>query len=274
MATGILIWWVFLCSVAVININIWIYAAILLARRKHLFDARIYRARRWSLALSAVFVLGCGFRSIFPVFDVQRICMIDSWFSTIAVGRSIAMVAELCLIAQFALLLYNEAKGVGAKFSQIVALLLVPIITVAELFSWFAVLTTNNVGHVVEESLWTFSAVLLVASLISLWPYISRSIRYVFFGGIGFGMAYIMFMSTVDVPMYYVRWQTELAQNKDYLSISQGIIDATRHCIVSGQWEVWRAEIPWMSLYFSVSVWLSILMTHFPRLSVESSQRT
>jgi len=46
--------------------------------------------RRRQLMLSAPFVFGCAFRSIFPRADVQRICVIDSWMSAVAIGRTVA----------------------------------------------------------------------------------------------------------------------------------------------------------------------------------------
>ena len=65
------------------------------------------------LLLSAVYVLGCGFRSVLPMVDVPRICLHDTWISRIVVGRSIATVAELAFVAQWALLM-REAGGGAA----------------------------------------------------------------------------------------------------------------------------------------------------------------
>jgi hypothetical protein len=35
---------------------------------------------------------------------------------------------------------------------------------------------------------------------------------------------------------------------------------------VTQSWDVWRAEMTWMTLYFSVAVWVSIALLHLPRL--------
>jgi hypothetical protein len=32
--------------------------------------------------------------------------------------------------------------------------------------------------------------------------------------------------------------------------------------VVSHQWEHWRGEVIWMTLYFSVGVWISIGLAH------------
>jgi hypothetical protein len=36
------------------------------------------------------------------------------------------------------------------------------------------------------------------------------------------------------------------------------------HSVVSYRWEDWKSEIPWMTLYFSVAVWISIALVHVP----------
>ena len=58
------------------------------------------------LFLSAAYVFGCAFRSVLPRGDVQRICLFDTWLSQPSlVGRSVATVAEICFIIQWALVL-------------------------------------------------------------------------------------------------------------------------------------------------------------------------
>src|SRR5262249_48080749 len=132
--------------------------------------------RRWQLLLSAVFVLGCCFRSVLPRADVQRIGLIDSWASSVLVGRSVATVAELCFMAQWALLLRYAARGTGSRFGVGVSWLIVPLIAVAELFSWNAILTTCYLGNAVEESIWAVSASLLIVGCLVVW-YRSRAAR-------------------------------------------------------------------------------------------------
>jgi hypothetical protein len=41
------------------------------------------------LLLCAGYVFGCAFRSILPRADVQRICLFDTWLSSVVVGRSV-----------------------------------------------------------------------------------------------------------------------------------------------------------------------------------------
>src|SRR5262245_42635705 len=73
------LWWIALCAVAVLNLCCWRLAAAALAGRKATTDPGVYRFQCWQLVLSAVYVIGCGFRSILPRADVQRIGLFDSW---------------------------------------------------------------------------------------------------------------------------------------------------------------------------------------------------
>lgn len=258
------IWWIFLCGVALLNIAAWSVSAALLARRReHFFSAAAYRQRRWLMWLSAAYVAGCAFRSFLPRIDLERICLAQTWLSNMVVGRSVATVAELCFIAQCALLL-NQAGSGGPRFVLWVSWLLLPLIVIAEGASWYAVLSTNYFGHVLENSIWTFSALLLLASFIFLWPRSDRPQRRFLAAMMAFALGYIVFMTTVDVPMYWSRWQAALAAGASYLPLSRGVLDAAQPCVVSFDWRIWHEEIPWMTLYFTVAVWVSIALAHVP----------
>ena len=258
-------WWVVLCTVAVLNIAAWIVSAAMLARRHdHFFSLTQHRHRRWMLWLSAAYTAGCAFRSFLPRIDLERVCLVQSELSNMMVGRSVATVAELCFIAQCALLLHQAGSRADNGFVKMVAMLLIPIIVLAECASWYAILSTNYFGHVVENSIWTFSAVLLLVSLVFLWPHSNRQQRNFLNAMIVFAIGYIVFMTSIDVPMYLSRWNAHLTEGVKYLSLTQGILDASQPCVVNFNWDVWRMEIPWMTLYFTVAVWVSISLAHVP----------
>jgi hypothetical protein len=265
MTMSVEIWWISLSIVAVLNIAAWIVSAVILARHhEHFFFSPAHRHRRWMLWLSAGYVAGCAFRSFLPRIDLERVCLVPSALSNMMVGRSVATLAELCFIAQCALLLHLAGKNNGNGFVRLVAIFLIPIIVVAEFSSWYAILSTNYFGHVLENSLWTFSAVLVLVSLIFLWPNSNRLQRKFLNALIIFTAGYIVFMTSIDVPMYMARWYAHLAEGMEYLSLQQGIADASLACIVNFNWEVWRMEIPWMTLYFTLAVWVSLLLAHVP----------
>ena len=46
------------------------------------------------------------------------------------------------------------------------------------------------------------------------------------------------------------------------MSLAQGILDVSGRWVVSHRFEDWRSEMTWMSLYFSVAVWISIALVH------------
>jgi hypothetical protein len=196
------------------------------------------------------------------VYDVQRIVMVDSWLSSVIVGRSVATIAELCFAAQWALLLRSVAQSCGSAPAVHVSRVIVPLILVAETFSWYAVLTTSNIGHVMEESIWGICAALLVGSFLYLWPRCERSMRPILIAASVAGFAYVVYMFKVDVPMYWTRWVFDEERGHTYFSIAQGVADASGRWIVSHHWKDWESEVVWMSLYFSVAVWLSIGLVH------------
>ncbi|MET0661404.1 MAG: hypothetical protein ABW110_24970, partial [Steroidobacteraceae bacterium] len=147
-------WWTGLRVLAVVNIAAWSYAAATSDRD----PASV------QLVLSGLYVFGCAFRSFLPVYDIPRICMVDTWASSVLVGRSIATLAELAFAAQWAVYLHgSELESV-----RLVSHMIVPLIVIAEICSWHAVLTTSNRGHIFENSLWGVSAALIVMSLVAI----------------------------------------------------------------------------------------------------------
>jgi len=264
MATETLSWWTFLCAVSALNVIAWALSAALLERRRASTPPEAWALGRVQLLLSAGYVFGCAYRSVLPVFDVQRLCLVDSWFSSVLVGRSVATVAELCFAAQWAVLLRGASRAGGSSLGFAVSRLVLPLIAAAETCSWYSVLTTSNLGHVLEESIWGLSAALLATSLVVVGlrgeP---RTRRLVGLCGVA-GVAYVLYMFAVDVPMYWARWVADEAQGRRYLSLGQGLLDTSTRWTVSHRWDDWKTEVIWMSLYFSVAVWLSIGLVHTP----------
>ena len=266
MDIGVFSWWTFLRAVAALNVLAWVLSAVVLQRRQSFLPEDAYALRRLQLLLSAGYVFGCAFRSFMPVFDVPRLCLVDSWLSSVVVGRSVATVAELCFVAQWAILLQEASKATDSAISQVTARTMLPLIAVAEICSWFAVLTTSNLGHVFEEALWGFSALLFVISLAELWPRCPQRWRPLLAVWGSAGVGYVFFMFLVDVPMYWSRWLADEAIGRQYMSLTQGLVDVSSNWVVSHRWEDWQSEMVWMSMYFSLAVWLSAILIHTPHL--------
>ena len=262
MFAGVVSWWCLLCAVGMANILAWSLSRASLKRHGSLLPSECYAACRWQLYLSAVYVFGCAFRSALPVFDVPRIVLFNTWLSSVFVGRSVATVAELCFVAQWALMLRESARVTGSVTAKVVSRTVLPLIIIAEICSWYSVLTTANLGHVIEESLWGVSASLLVVSMVGSWPRCPKTWRPALIVACLTTAAYVAYMFCVDVPRYWSRWLEDQASGRQYLSIWSGVLDVSERRVVSYRWEDWKGEVVWMSLYFSVAVWISIFMIH------------
>ena len=255
-------WWLILCAIASVNIVAWVCTARMVKRRRAGMSTDAYAACRMQLILSAAYVFGCAFRSWHPVFDVPRLVLLNSWLSSVIVGRSVATVAELCFVAQWALMLRETGRAMDSLVTQTASRLLLPLIVIAEVCSWYSVLTTSNLGHVAEESLWALSTMLFVASMIAVVPRCSASRRPIFRVWCVGGAAYVLYLLLVDVPMYWHRWIADEAHGRTYLTFAQGVVDVSERRVVDFRWQDWKTEIAWMTLYFSVAVWISISLIH------------
>jgi hypothetical protein len=194
---------------------------------------------------------------------VQRICLFDTWLSSVLVGRSVATIAELCFAVQWAIVLRELARITHSDTAKNISKTIVPLIVIAECCSWYAVVSTNFLCNVLENSLWTLGFLLIAIALSRLY-FSFRGIAQAAIGAMTAGVAaYVVFMSTVDVPMYFARWQNELADGTQFLGLFSGLHDLAVHWVVSHDIGQWRDEIPWMSLYFSVAVWTSLLLGGF-----------
>jgi len=269
MSVSVISWWYFLCAVAALNISVLFLSAVALKRRSQGWSPEGYSTRRVLLLLSTVYVAGCAFRSAFPVYDIPRIGVVDSWLSSVMIGRTVATVAELCFVAQWALMLREISRAAGSVVGTIASVALVPLIAIAEACSWYSVLTTSNIGHVAEESIWGFSVALLVVSLATVLPRCQAARRTLLLACCVAGSIYVAYMFLVDVPMYWSRWIADESSGRHYMSLAQGAHDISTRWVVSHRWQDWKHEVVWMSLYFSVAIWISIALVHAPALETK-----
>lgn len=262
------VWWYALCAIAILNLGLWAISSASFLRRRNR-DLGGYGQRWPHVLLSAGYVLGCAFRSVLPRADVQRICVYDSWLSSIVVGRSVATFAELCFAAQWALILRELSRDHAHETGALLARFVFPLIFVAELFSWYAVLSTSYLGNTVEQSIWTATVALIAVALVPLWRRSEGAQRRFLGLSIAGSVAFVGFMCTVDVPMYWTRWLADEASGRTYMTLAQGLHDVSTRWLVTYDFPTWREEMAWMTLYFSLAVWFSIALTHAP-----SSRRT
>jgi hypothetical protein len=252
-------WWGLLTLVSGVNIAIW----LVLYRRLHeqpTGDLAGTSNIELMLLLCAAYVFGCAFRSFLPRADVQRICLFDTWLSSVVVGRSVATVAEVSFAAQWAIILHQLGTLTGADTTLNAAWVIVPLILVAECFSWYGVVTTNYLGNAIENSIWAVAFFLVGIGLFRLLPEFDGPVRAVLVIAILGIAGYLVFLMTVDVPMYLGRWWAKVADGSKFLRPLEGLRDASTRWVVTRDFAQWKDEIAWMSLYFSAAVWASLAL--------------
>jgi hypothetical protein len=259
---AVVLWHVLLCAIAALNLVIWSLSAIAVTHAPAANQLATAAASRVQLLLSAAYVFGCAFRSVLPVYDIPRVVLVNSRLSSVMIGRSIATAAELCFAAQWVLILHRMALLSDSTPATVMSLVIVPLIILAEGCSWCAVLTTAQRPHALENSLWGFSAALVIVSLLLMEPHRIAGLYLPMIIWCVGGAAYVAYIFLFDVPSYWSRWRADQSNGRQYLSISQGVVDACRTRIVSHRWQVWKTEMLWMSLYFTLGVWSSISLVY------------
>ncbi len=252
-------WWSFLTLVSGANVAAWFWVY------RYLHESRTDGFHSPSnvqlmLLFSAAYVFGCAFRSLLPRADVQRICLFDTWLSSVTVGRSVATVAEVCFAAQWAMILHRLGTITGADTTLTAAWAIVPLILIAECFSWYAVLTKKFLCNAIENSIWGICFLIIVIGLCRLLPEAGGAARAVLVTAIAGILGYLAFLAVIDVPMYLTRSRTGIAASIRPLSPLEGLRDASVRWVVTHDLAQWRDEIAWMSLYFSAAVWASLAL--------------
>ena len=252
-------WWALLTLASGMNIAVWLwlYHALQEPRTGSFASTS---GLELMLLLSAAYVFGCAFRALLPRADVQRICLFDTWLSSVMVGRSVATVAEVSFAAQWAIALHHLGTMTGADTTLSSAWVIVPLILIAECFSWHAVLTRNYLGNAIENSIWAVSFFIVAIGLCRLLPEFDGAVRVVLVIAIVGIAGYLAFLATIDVPMYLARWRGEIADSIRPLSPLEGLHDVSVRWVVTHDVAEWKDEIAWMSLYFSAAVWASLAM--------------
>jgi hypothetical protein len=270
-------WWGLLTLVSSANIAAWFWLYRQLHERP-MGSLGSAPGIELMLVLCAAYVFGCAFRSLLPRADVQRICLFDTWLSSVAVGRSVATVAEVCFAAQWAIILHRLGTVTGSDTDLNAAWAIVPLILIAECFSWYAVLTTNYLGTAIENSIWAVAFFVIGIGLCRSLPELDGSARVVLTIAIIGIVGYLAFLVTIDVPMYLSRWRAGAADGSKLLRPLEGLHDVSTRWVVTHDLAEWKGEIAWMSLYFSAAVWASLalcafysLEDHLPRNRTETA---
>ncbi len=215
-------WWGCLTLVSGVNIAVWflLYHWI---HEQPTGNLRSTLGTEVMLLLSAAYVFGCAFRSFLPRADVQRICLFDTWLSGVVIGRTVATVAEICFAEQWVIVLHRLGTMTGADTTLNAAWVILPLIIVAECFSWYAVLTRNYLGNSIENSIWAASFFIIGIGLCRLLPEFDGPGRLVLAIAIIAIAGYLAFLLTIDVPMYLRRWRTESGDRSKFMRPLAGL---------------------------------------------------
>ncbi len=232
------------------NITKWLYFLRIISIINILVALKIF----FSIPITTIsicgllFTLGTAFRAFYPRLDVERICLIDKKQSYIFYGRLAATIAEISLGLQIYLVLisqqYNSIINTIAPFILILAI-------ISNIFCWYAVITTNNKYHIIEEIGWT-----IIGCIIFICCVLLSSKNKIFLLASILALIYVIFMMVIDVPLYVKKYK----ENKTgYLNMKNGIKD-TFSCVKNDSYAMWKKEIPWISGYFTLAVFISIYL--------------
>lgn len=266
LPTSVAVWWGGMSAVAVFNLVLLFLSRKMLLTKLPAMSQMVRSVRNYQFLLASIYTIGCGFRSILPRGDVRRIVLVDHWISAIAIGRTVATIAELAFVAQWAFILHEIGKGSGSKTAVGISKVIVPMIVVAECFSWYACTTGNFFGTIIEESLWAVAATLTLIGFVKARPLYVGQQRNFLTAGVLCAFGYVIYMVTVDVPAYVHNWMANQAEGKVYATLSEGFSQVATVWRQTYTHADWQYEFVWMSLYFSVAVWISIYIMNGPEM--------
>ena len=221
-------------------------------------------------SLTSIFVIVCAIRSIWPRCDSNKLCFYNNIISSPLLGRGLATIAEISFSTLLVLITSIIIKDVGnssrlnLNWLNMYNWLLVPLIIIAQVCSWSGIITTDSLWNALEESIWAFFGIskAIIYSIIyftilfrtiksSKILHLQSIIPFI----IAISLMYFYFMVTVDIPMYISRSKFH---NGKYLNLKDGISDLSVCRKVSKSMKDWKEDIPWLSLYFSIAVWISL----------------
>ncbi len=244
-------WWAMLSCVQIFNLKYAVREYMKAQKFNHLTSAR------YALLYTSV----CAFRTFLPRQDVSKICVFNTPLSSVFIGRSLATWAEIAFIKQL-YLFNNSVLKTRLSYNIVYA------IYIAEVFSWLGTLTENQIFNTSEEITWTATIFYIlyknVVTAIFSKKYMPQKVRKFLYLSILFKFLYIVAMVKIDIPNYLNNWQTKTTT----FSLQDGFYRSISYRTVSTNYEDWKIHIGWMTPYFTVAVWYSILMARYQSYSV------
>ena len=252
-------------KISIFNIIIWFIVLIhnlknkniLFINNNDLFWDKIWKIR---LILSFIYVVVCAIRSIYPIQYEKRTCLHKHLLSSPLMGRTIACIAELSFVA---LICSMFVQIIPHKKTHSIATIFFISNIFAQLSCTYGIITKNQMFHVIEESIWTLSAIFLlfiIINIINNHSDIYNESKNIFSFAMIILIFYIIFMMYIDIPMYYNRIKNK--QSSSYITFLYNIKEIIKCNNINDSNDIWMSEIPWQSLCFSVAVWICILIAN------------
>ena len=262
-----ILWNNLLSLASIINVLILIWYILLPRLKNTFFFNSNEKNNHWTFwlynnqhLLVTMFTIACAIRSIWPRQDGLRICFHDSPFSLVIIGRTLATFAELSYIAQLCAIIAKITKR------TIYSDLWFNLNVVAQSCCWYSVITQDQRGHVIEESIWMLT-ILSMMIYLGCYYFFSKlnelsnnSIAFIKVFSFA-GIIYVAFMCRVDIPMYYNRFVEDSQNSKVYQNFYEGSKEIMTCLKISSDDSIWLEEMPWMTGYFTLAVWSSMLMS-------------
>ena len=212
--------------------------------------------------LSAIFVIVNSIRAIWIRHDGTRNVLYDNFMSNPLMGRIITTVSEISFVVLIILIMKQIiTRGNHNKRLNIPLNIIFIIIFIAEIFCWSGCLSKNQLWHVLEESSWAISSIILTVVMVIIKINEKNThIQNFLIIGIILSIIYQIFMFTVDIPMYFKRTMIrKTKENSKNINLYERFIDMSKYQ-VSKKYEDWVQEMPWMTGYFTVGSWISIAL--------------
>jgi len=254
------VWWGLLFIISVYN--------VIFIINYYLHKCCISQFHKKITIYTIIYVIICAIRAILPRLDPEKLCYYNNFLSRPLTGRILATIAEICYILLITSILKKIVNNTTKSQTQIMILnMTIYAIIIAQLFCWTGCITTNQYWNAIEESTWALVASTLVILLYKIYKFtidksnaknkfINNSFPYFIFGAV----IYILFMITIDIPMYIKRAKHRLKDKTKYFNFIDGIKDMNQCKITSRSYDDWKTDMMWISSYFIFAVWSSIYL--------------
>ena len=269
-------WWAFLVIISIFNI-----AFIIIYMLSHkLTDMQK------PLLFALIFSIVCGIRAIWPTKYVEKTCFLKTKIYTPFIIRILATVAEIAYILLFVVVFLHIIKTIHKftthKLDHLKPYIyaVIPLILLAEVFSWLGSVTEYQFWNISEEVMWFISSIILIALSIYILSKIKtssepkvKSIYYLLSVTVPVATLFATFLALVDIPMYIRRFNknniTEIKdiksffrdfENKHKINFDKRLDEMKKCQQVDNSLDTWKEEIPWLTGYFTIGVWSSFAL--------------